>query len=46
MTCGVFALAPSFQLLKSNLMKRRRVKQRRKRESGVEYSKPECAGME
>jgi len=22
------------------------VKQRRKRESGVDYSKPECAGME
>jgi hypothetical protein len=32
--------------MRSNLMKKRRMKRRRERRSGADYSKPECAGME
>lgn len=39
-------LRNGFQHSWGNYMKRRRVKQRRERRSGVDYSKPECAGME
>lgn len=36
----------TFLYSSGNYMKRRRVKQRRERGSGADYSKPECAGME